>query len=280
MHQAEAVRTRYNVQETGAGTTPMLFVHGFGCDQAMWRFVVPRFEATHRVVRFDYPGHGGGALEAFDPERHASLHGYVDDLLAVCEALDLWDVVVVAHSVSATVALLAAQRTPERFARLVLVCPSPCYINQPPDYHGGFERADLEGMLDLMDRNFVAWAGALAPVIAGNPDTPGHAQELEASFCRTDHAVACTFAAATFLSDHRGDLDRVSTPSLVLQGSDDMIAPESVGRFVAAQLSASTFYRMAATGHCPHLTHPTETIAAIEHYLALPPGVPLPMGGR
>jgi sigma-B regulation protein RsbQ len=280
MQQTAAVRARYNVQESGTGSTPLLFAHGFGCDQAMWRFVAPQFEPTHRVIRFDYPGHGDGALDAFAPARHATLHGYADDLLAVCSALDLSDVVVVAHSVSATVALLAAQRAPERFSRLVLIGPSPCYTNEPPDYHGGFERADLEGMVDLMQTNFTAWAGALAPVIAGNPDAPDHARELEASFCRTDHTVACTFAKATFLSDHRADLAGVSTPSLVLQCSDDVIAPEAVGRYVAAQLPSSTFYLMAATGHCPHLTHPTETVAAIRHYLALPPGVPLPMGGR
>ena len=276
----DAVVSRYHVHDAGGSAPPMLFAHGFGCDQAMWRFVAPAFADTHRVITFDYPGHGGADRAAFDVQRHATLDGYADDLLAVIEGLDLRSVVVVAHSVSAMIAVLAARRAPERFARLVLVGPSPCYLDDPPTYRGGFTRADLDGLLETMDRNYVGWAGALAPVITGNPDRPEFAQELEASFCRVDPSVARTFAAATFLSDHRAVLTDCPVPALVLQCTDDVIAPEAVGQFVAAQLPASTFHQLAATGHCPHLTHPLETIAAIRHYLRAAPGEPLPMGGR
>jgi sigma-B regulation protein RsbQ len=202
------------------------------------------------------------------------------DVLAVIDGLALRDVVLVAHSVSATIALLAARRAPDRFARLVLVGPSPCDVNDPPDYHGGFARADLEGMLEMMERNCTAWAGAPAPAIVGNPERPEHAEELTASTCRVEPLVARTFAAATFLGDHRDLLPEVATPTLVLQCSEDILAPEAVGRFVTARLARSTCYHMAATGHCPHLTHPAESIAAICACLTLAPGEPLPMGAR
>ncbi len=274
------VFARYNVRSQGAGPVTLLFVHGFGCDQAMWRFVAPEFAAQQRVVTFDLVGHGGTGIAHYDETRHGSLHGYADDLLEVVHALDAERLIVVAHSVSATIALLASAREPERFERLVLVGPSPCYVNHPPDYIGGFEREDLEDMLETMAKNYTAWAGALAPVIVGNADRPEYAQELETSFCAIDPDVAHQFATVTFLSDHRDDLRAVRTPSLILQCQDDVIAPDTVGTFLSEQLPHATLYRMAATGHCPHLTHPTETVSAIRTYLASAPGVPLPLGGR
>jgi sigma-B regulation protein RsbQ len=261
---------RNNVRVSGSGTQPMLFVHGFGCDQNMWRYVAPAFEDDYRVVLFDYVGAGGSDRSAWDPARYGSLDGYAQDILDVCRALDLRDVILVGHSVSSITGILAANREPERFARLVLVGPSPRYINDPPDYTGGFEREEIEGLLDMMDRNFVGWANFLGPVIMKNPDRPELTAELTGSFCSTDPVVARRFAEATFFADNRSDLAAVRVPSLILQCTDDAIAPLEVGEYVHRGLPGSTLHVLAATGHCPHMSHPEETIEAIREYLAAP----------
>ena len=259
---------RNNVRVSGRGTRPMLFAHGFGCDQNMWRFVAPAFEEDYRVVLFDYVGSGKSDLRAYDPRRYSTLEGYAQDVLDVCAALRLRDVVFVGHSVSSVVGLLASIREPRLFSRVVMVGPSPCYINDPPDYRGGFERADIEGLLDLMEHNYIGWANFLAPVVAKNPERPELARELEESFCSTDPRVARRFAEATFLSDNRGDLPRVSVPSLIMQCSEDAIAPAEVGEYLARHLPHSTLRVLEATGHCPHMSHPEETIRVIREYLA------------
>jgi sigma-B regulation protein RsbQ len=258
---------RNNVKDFGAGTQPMLFAHGFGCDQAMWRLVTPAFEPDYRIVLFDYVGCGRSDLSAYVPSRYAKLDGYAEDVLDVCHALDLRDVIFVGHSVSSVIGVLAANREPERFAHLIMVGPSPRYINDG-DYLGGFERADLEGLLDMMDRNFIGWANFLGPAVMGNPDRPELAEELTASFCSTDPQLARRFAEATFFSDNRADLARVSVPSLVLQCAQDMIAPDQVGEYVHRHTPGSRLHRLAATGHCPHMSHPEETVEAIRAYLA------------
>jgi sigma-B regulation protein RsbQ len=244
----------------------MVFAHGFGCDQNLWRLVAPAFEADYKVVLFDYVGSGRSDVAQYDPERYATLDGYAQDVLDVCRALDLRDVVFVGHSVSSMIGLLAANREPERFDRLVLVGPSPCYINDG-EYVGGFERADVEGLLELMDKNYIGWANFLAPVVMKNDDRPELARELNESFCSTDPKIARRFAEATFLSDNRGDLAHVRVPSLILQCSDDAIAPDAVGAYLARTLANSTLRRLQATGHCPQLSHPEETIEAIRAYL-------------
>ena len=261
------VRTRNNVRVFGRGTQPMLFAHGFGCDQNMWRFVVPAFADDYRIVLFDYVGSGKSDLRAYDPARYASLDGYAQDVLDVVHALDLHDVVLVGHSVSSMVAVLAANREPERFARLVLVGPSPRYVDDPPDYAGGFSRQDIEGLLETMDRNYIGWANFLAPAIMKNADRPELGQELTESFCSTDPTIARRFAEATFFADNRADLPRVPVPSLVLQCSEDIIAPLAVGEYVHRHLPGSTLRVMRATGHCPHMSAPEETIALIKEYL-------------
>ena len=261
------VLTRNNVQVSGAGSQPMLFAHGFGCDQNMWRYVAPAFEEGYRVVLFDYVGAGKSELAAYDPERYGRLEGYADDVLEICHALDLRDVILVGHSVSAMVAVLAANREPERFARLVLIGPSPRYVNDPPGYHGGFERKDIEGLLEMMDRNYIGWANFLAPAIMSNAERPELGEELVASFCSTDPVIARRFAEATFFADNRADLDQVRVPALILQCAEDMIAPVEVGEYVHRHLAGSTLRMMAATGHCPHMSHPEETIRAIREYL-------------
>jgi sigma-B regulation protein RsbQ len=269
-----SVLSRNNVRVSGRGETTMVFAHGFGCDQAMWRHVAPAFEDSHRVVLFDYVGAGKSDIGAYDATRYSTLQGYASDVLEVLDALSVQQVVFVGHSVSAMVGMLAATRRPSRFDRLILVGPSPSYLNDPPQYAGGFERQDLLGLLDMMEKNYFGWAGALAPVVAGNPDHPEYAAELEASFCANDPAIARAFAEATFLSDHRRDVTSVPVPSLIMQCAQDNIAPEAVGLWLAEHLPQSTYHALDATGHCPHLTHPDETIRVIRSYLDAPAGVP------
>jgi sigma-B regulation protein RsbQ len=262
------VLTRNNVTVSGnpAGR-PMLFAHGFGCDQNMWRHVVPAFAADYRIVLFDLVGSGGSDLSAYDRDRYSSLEGYAEDVLEICEALDLRDVAFVGHSVSAMIGVLAAAEQPDRFSSLVLVGPSPRYVDDD-DYTGGFSREDIEELLDSLDSNYLGWSSAMAPVIIGNPERPELGEELTNSFCRTDPEIASHFARVTFLSDNRQDLARVPVPALVLQCSSDVIAPESVGRYVHEHLPTSELVLMDATGHCPNLSAPEETVAAMRPFLA------------
>jgi len=245
---------------------PMMFAHGFGCDQNMWRFVWPAFEDDHRIVLLDHVGAGGSDAAAFDRERYASLRGYADDIVQISRELDLRDIVFVGHSVSAMIGVLAAVAEPDRFGALVLIGPSPRYIDDGA-YVGGFSEEDIEGLLDSMDANYLGWSSAMAPVIMGNDDRPELGEELTNSFCRSDPEIARQFARVTFLSDNRGDLGGVRTPCLVLQCSEDPIAPEAVGRYVAAALPQSSFVQLAATGHCPNLSAPQETAAAIRTFV-------------
>ncbi len=262
-----SVLKRNFVTVSGRGERALVFVHGFGCDQRMWRFVAPAFEKEFRVVLFDYVGAGRSDGAAYDPVRYGSLDGYASDVIEVIDALGLRDVVYVGHSVSCVVGVLASLRRPELFSRMVLVCPSPCYINQPPGYLGGFNLIDIEGLLDLMDKNPLGWAGFLAPIVMKNPDRPELGAELERSFCAMKPDVARQFARVTFLSDNREDLAKVRTPALVLQCTNDSVAPESVGRFVHRQILGSTFRQLSASGHCPHVSDAPETIRAIQAYL-------------
>lgn len=266
----DAVITRNNVKVLGQGTQPMLFAHGFGCDQNMWRYIAPAFADDYRIVLFDYVGSGRSDLDAYEPERYATLDGYAQDVLDVCHALDLRDVIFVGHSVSAMIGVLAANREPELFARMILIGPSPRYINDLPAYAGGFERADIEGLLEMMDKNYIGWANFLAPVIMKNAERPELGAELEQSFCSTDPVIARRFAEATFFADNRADLPSMHVPALVMQCMDDAIAPEHVGEYVHRALPSSTIRHMRATGHCPHMSHPEETIAIIREYLATP----------
>jgi sigma-B regulation protein RsbQ len=258
---------RNNVRVMGHGDQPMLFAHGFGCDQNMWRYVAPAFADDYRIVLFDYVGSGGSDKSEYDRDRYGSLDGYAQDVLDVIHALDLRDVIFVGHSVSGMIGVLAANREPDRFARLILIGPSPRYINDG-DYVGGFDRADIDGLFEMMDKNFIGWANFLAPAIIKNPDRPELGEELTQSFCSTDPIIARRFAEATFYADNRGDLAAVQVPSLILQCADDMVAPPEVGAYLSANLAASTLRQMKANGHCPHMSHPDETIALIKEYLS------------
>ena len=265
-----SVISRNNVHVSGKGTQPMVFAHGFGCDQNMWRLVTPAFQNDYRIVLFDYVGCGKSDWSAYSAERYGTLQGYVQDVIDVIRALGMEQVVFVGHSVSAVVGLLASVQAPELFARHILIGPSPRYVNDD-GYLGGFERADIEGLLDLMEKNYLGWAQFLAPVVMKNEGQPELARELQESFCSTDPRTTRQFARATFLSDNRADLARVTVPSLVLQCSDDAIAPVEVGEYVHRALRGSAYRRMDATGHCPHMSHPRETIDLMKEYLSTPP---------
>lgn len=245
---------------------PMVFAHGFGCDQTMWRHVAPAFADRYRVITFDLIGSGGSDLAAYDPQKYSDLQGYAADVLEIVQALDLDDVVFVGHSVSAMIGALAVIEAPERFDRLVMVGPSPRYIDDD-GYTGGFTREDIDELLDSLASNYLGWSSAMAPVIVGNPERPRLGEELTASFCRMDPDIARRFATTTFLSDNRQDLPRIDVPTLVLQCSNDVIAPPTVGAYVAGAVPDATLVQLAATGHCPNLSAPEETIAAIEDFL-------------
>jgi sigma-B regulation protein RsbQ len=262
-----SVVARNNVTSMGAEHgRPMLFAHRLGCDQNMWRHVAPAFADEHRIVLFDHVGAGSSDLSAYDPERYGSLHGYAEDVLEICRELNLWDVIFVGHSVSAMVGVLAAIEEPDRFAKLILVGPSPRYIDDV-DYVGGFTREDVDELLDSLDTNYLGWSSAMAPVIMGNADRPELSEELTNSFCRADPEIQRRFARVTFLSDNRADLERVHVPSLVLQCTDDAIAPTAVGEYVHRQMPDSELVMLDATGHCPNLSAPEATIAAIKAFL-------------
>lgn len=260
-------RAAFNVTERGPvdASRTLLLAHGFGCDQNMWRLVTRELEADHRIILFDYVGMGGARAE-YDADRYSTLGGYAADVVRICRELDLTDVVLVGHSVSSSIGALAQIAAPERIGSLVMVGPSPRYINDE-DYVGGFEQADIDGLLDSLASNYLGWSHAMAPVIMGNPEHPELSEELEASFCTVDPRIAAGFARATFLSDNRQDLSRVSAPTLVLQSREDLIAPVVVGEYVADRIPDSTLVVLDSAGHCPHLSAPDQVVDAIRAFL-------------
>ncbi|GAB3297394.1 alpha/beta fold hydrolase [Hymenobacter humi] len=260
------VLKRNNVTVSGTGSQAMVFVHGFGCDQHMWRLVAPAFEDRYRVVLLDLVGAGKSDLTAYDPARYSTLQAHADDVLEVLRALDLHEATVVGHSVSAMIGVLAAIREPARIARLVLVAPSPRYLNDV-GYTGGFEQADIEELLETMDNNYLGWSAAITPVIMAHPDRPELTAELNNSFCNTDPTIARHFARVTFLSDNRADLPKLRTPTLILQCAQDALAPLAVGDYLHQHLANSQLNVLDTSGHCPHLSAPQTTIAAINLFM-------------
>lgn len=262
------IERRNNVTVIGNPQGPaVVLAHGFGCDQNMWRLTVPALVEDYRVVLFDYVGSGRSDLSAFSEDRYASLSGYARDAVEVCEALDLRDAVFVGHSVSAMVGVLAADMAPERIGALVMVAPSPCYIDDD-GYRGGFSAEDIDELLASLESNYLGWSAAMAPVIMGNAERPELGEELANSFCATDPDMARVFARTTFLSDSRDDLKAVQVPTLVLECTQDVIAPREVGAFVHQAIDGSTLVTLDATGHCPHLSAPQATNEAIIAFLA------------
>lgn len=239
---------------------------GFGCDQNMWRFVTPAFEKEYRIILFDYVGSGKSVLEAYNRDRYSDLEGYAQDLLEICENLKLEKVLFVGHSVSSMIGIILAVKSPDLFSKLILIGPSPRYVNDE-NYFGGFSKLDLEGLFEVMDNNYLGWANFLAPVVMKNPEMPDLTLELKESFCSTDPYIARRFAEVTFFSDNRNDLSKVKIPCLILQCSEDDIAPDAVGKYVSDNIPNSTFVKMQATGHCPHMSHPEETIMQIMKFI-------------
>jgi sigma-B regulation protein RsbQ len=257
-----SVVLRNNVKTFGSGTIPIVFAHGYGCDQNMWRFVTPAFQDKYKIVLYDHVGFGKSDLTAFQPTKYSALNGYAQDLIEICNELRMRRIIFVGHSVGAMIGVLAAIREPDLFRKLVLIGPSPCYINDG-DYVGGFARQDIDGLLEFLDSNHLGWSNTMAPVIMGNPDRPELAEELANSFCRTDPEIAKHFARLTFLSDNRADLSRLTVPCVILQCSQDAIAPSSVGDYVQRHLAHSSLIQLRATGHCPQLSAPQETTEAM-----------------
>ena len=257
---------RNHVHVTGDGDRAILFAHGYGCDQKMWRHVTPAFENSHKVVLFDHVGCGMSDPTAFSKSRYSSLAGYAQDVLEIREELGLEKVCFVGHSVSAMIGALAAIENPGAFDSLVMIGPSPCYINDG-DYAGGFERDDIDGLLEMLETNHLGWSSTMAPLIMGNPEQPELAAELEASLCRTNPAFAQHFARVTFLSDNRSDLARIQTRTLILQCQSDAIAPAAVGEYCHKLIPNSEFIIMDATGHCPHMSAPQQVIEAMQRFL-------------
>lgn len=256
---------RNNVAIRGDGEHTLVLAHGFGCDQKMWRRLEPHLEGF-RLVLFDYTGCGGSDLSAFDPDRHSRLEGFAEDLGEICDALDLRGATLVGHSVSGLIGLIAANASPKIFTDLVLICPSPCFLNLP-GYAGGFERSDLEELISLMDRNYIGWTQHLAPLVSGQPADGELTEELTRSFCSTDPLTAKTFAEATFLSDHRDLLGQAAHPVLVIQSERDSLAATSVGRYMHNAFPDSRYEVVDADGHCLHMTHPAQVAGLIREFV-------------
>lgn len=257
---------RNNIRILGSGTQPIVFAHGFGCDQNMWRFVYPVFEEEYKIVLFDHVGAGNSDEKAYSRAKYSSLEGYAKDILEICDALDLHNIILVGHSVSSMIAVLAANLEPSRFAHLILIAPSPRYVNDN-GYVGGFGREDIEDLLESLESNYLGWSATMAPVIMGRPDEPKYGEELTNSFCRTNPEIASHFAEVTFMSDNREDLEKLETPCLILQCSQDVLAPPEVGEYMKQRVRHNVFHQLKATGHCPNLSAPEETVAAIKEYL-------------
>jgi sigma-B regulation protein RsbQ len=260
------VMKRNNVTVTGRGERTMMFAHGFGCDQNMWRFVAPEFENDFKVVLFDHVGAGNSDLTAYDRKKYSTLGGYADDVVEMGRRLAMTNAVFVGHSVSAMIGILASLKAPELFGRMILVGPSPRYIDDG-DYVGGFSAKQVAELLEFLEENHMGWSAAMAPSIMGNPDRPELGEELTNSFCRTDPEIAKAFARVTFTSDNRADLPRVKVPTLILQCSKDIIASEEVGKFVRSNIPGSEIVFLKATGHCPNLSAPAEVVSAIKSYV-------------
>lgn len=261
------IMKRNRVHVSGQGSKTIVFAHGFGCDQLVWNEVAPFFKEEYQVVLFDYVGSGSSDKSQYSTERYNSLQGYAQDLLEVCDALNLTNIVFVGHSVSSMIGVLASIERPDLMEKLIMISPSPHYLNEP-HYRGGFEKSDIDELLDMMEKNYKEWAKYLAPVAMGNEERPGLTKDFENQLCSNDPVIARQFAEVTFSSDVRSELYKVLTPTLILQTENDAIAPVEVGAFVHSKISNSEFVLMQATGHNPHISYPEETVTCIKAFLA------------
>ena len=257
---------RFNVQVKGSGNTAMLFAHGFGCDQNAWRRITDAFSGDHTIVLFDYVGAGRSDLSAYDEKKYSTLEGYASDILDICNELKIKDAIFVGHSVSCMIGILASLQAPSLFKKMIFIGPSPCYINSE-GYTGGFEREEIDTLFEIMEDDYILWSSSLAPKIMGEKQGNELKEELTESFCATDPEIAKAFARVTFLSDNRKDLERVPVESLTLQCSEDIIAPLEVGTYFNAHTPGNTMVALKATGHCPHMSAPEETIEAMKAFV-------------
>lgn len=261
------VLKRNNVTIQGKGKDVMIFAHGYGCDQNMWRFITPAFENDFKLILFDLVGSGNSDWSSYKKQKYQNLQGYADDIIEICETLNLEKVILVAHSVSAMIGMLAAIKSPSIFKELIMIGPSPRYINDE-NYYGGFSEKDILEMVETLDSNYLGWSSAITPVIMDNPDKPELTEELKNSFCRHDPEIAKHFAKVTFMGDNRKDLNSLQTPTLIIQCKNDLIASIKVGEYVHQHISRSKFFVIEANGHCPHMSHPEEIINTIKSYLS------------
>lgn len=261
-----SVLNRLNVTVSGTGEKNIMLAHGLGCDQTMWRFITPEFEKDHKVILFDFLGTGKSDVSSYDKNKYTSLEAYADDVLEIINALQLVDTIFIGHSVASMIGMLAAIKQPQLFKHIIMIGPSPCYLNLP-GYTGGFERQEVDALLQKLKENLAEWSATFAPIIMGNKDRPALTQELEKSFASSNHEVLAHFAELTFRSDLRDKVKELKTPTLIMQCSDDIVAPEAVGKFMQENLPASKLLHMKATGHCAHFSQPAETIGIIKEYL-------------
>ena len=262
-----AIRARNNMSVVGDGRITLVLANGFGCDQTMWSRLSPLLSERYRIVAFDYVGSGGADVSHYDETRYASLEGYADDLVKVAEHAGGRPRVLVGHSVSAMIGLLAQKEVPGLFDAHIMIGPSPSYLNEG-DYRGGFDRADIDELLGTLESNYLGWSAGMAPAIMGAPDQPELSEELTNSFCRTDPAIAARFARATFLGNNLADLPSLQVPALILQSSQDIIAPLAVGEHVSRTVANGTLRLLDNIGHCPHMSVPHACAAEINAYLA------------
>lgn len=261
------IKIRNNIKVLGSGQKTIILAHGFGCDQTMWRFLTRLLEIDYRVILFDYVGCGQSDYSAFDIKRYETLQGYAQDVIDVCKELELQDTIFVGHSVSSTIGMHAAITEPSLFSKLIMVCPSPCFLNFPPDYMGGFEKDDLEELINLMDKNYIGWASYLAPLVMGQNTDSAYIEELQASFCSTDPKFAKPFAKATFFSDDRAALTNLKHPTLIIQSDDDNLAAVEIGEYMNNHIPNSNLKIMEAHGHCLHMTKPDDVYDAIKEFI-------------
>lgn len=266
MYLKETIVKRNNVTVIGEGDQTLMLAHGFGCDQNMWRFITPELSKNFKIVLFDYVGSGKSDVSHYNKERYSSLDGYAQDITEICHALNLTDVILVGHSVSSIIGILASIQVPQHFSKLVMVCPSPCFLNLPPNYFGGFEKEDLEELLNLMDKNYIGWAEYLAPLVMGTHHSESLINELSGSFCSTDPLIAKNFAKATFFSDYRHILKNVKLPSLIFKSSNDALASLLIGDYMNNEIEGSELQVIDAEGHCLHMTTPDNIASRIVDY--------------
>ncbi|NYS62009.1 alpha/beta fold hydrolase [Vreelandella salicampi] len=266
MNASEIIK-RNNVTIIGEGSKTLMLAHGFGCDQQMWRFLAPRLASDYRLLLFDYVGSGGSDITAFDADRYASVDGYAQDVIEIIDALELKNINMVGHSVSSNISLIASQARPDLFDRLIFICPTPRFLNSPPDYFGGFDQEDIQDLIDLMDMSYMGFANKLAPMVAGEDINSTLSQELSTSFCAIDPKAAKAFAEATFFADCRNLLPLNRHQSLIIQSRFDALAPEHVGEYMHETMPQSTLRVIEAVGHCLHMSHPREVYAAIQDFM-------------